>query len=298
MTAPTQISLRPRLYQFPIGDSVITNVLEGFIQRHDMHPFVATNATAADVAELARMYRLPFPAIEHNFVSTVVKTRDKLIVIDPGFGSAAPAPNTGWFMEGLEGAGYGAHDVDIVLISHCHPDHIGNVAKDGVPTFPNAEIVLGRTEFDFWNAGKGVSEMRRPTLELFQKTLVPLKDQLRLIEPGDEIVAGLTAIDAFGHSAGHLVFHLTTGDGELLMLNDTTAHYAGSFAHPEWHFAMDDNPEHAAVSRRRILQFAADRTIPVVGFHLPFPAIGFVEQRDEGFEFRPATYQFNLNAGG
>ena len=84
------------------------------------------------------------------------------------------------------------------------------------------------------------------------------------------------------------------------MLNDTTAHYVVSLAHPEWHFSMDDNPEQAAISRRRVLEMAAEGGMPVVGFHLPFPALGFVERRGkelDGFEFRPATYQFNLATG-
>ncbi len=285
-----------RFYQFEIGEFLVTNILDGYIHRNDIHPFVATNTTADNVEALVRNYRLPFPQIEHNFVSTVIDTGDKLIAVDPGFGSAAPAPSTGDFVEGLDRAGYSAADIDIVLISHCHPDHIGNVATDGVPNFPNAEIVIGRTEFEFWKAGEGISEMRQPTLQLFQKTLLPLESQLRLIEPGDAIVPGLTAVDAFGHSAGHLVFQLNTGSAKLLMLNDTVAHYVASFAHPEWHFSMDDDPPIAALARRRILQMAADSGMPVTGFHLPFPALGFVEHKDGAFEFRPATYQFNLKA--
>ena len=118
---------------------------------------------------------------------------------------------------------------------------------------------------------------------------------MRFIEPGDEIVPGLIAVDAFGHSAGHLVFRLRSGEKELLLLNDTTPHYVASFAHPEWHFIMDDAADAAAITRKRILEMAASEELPVVGFHLPFPALGHVERRGEGYEFRPATYQFNLS---
>ncbi|MBL4768077.1 MAG: MBL fold metallo-hydrolase [Rhodobacteraceae bacterium] len=285
---------RPKLYQFRIGDCVITNVLEGYFHRDDLHPFVATNATASEVEALAAEYKLPFPALEHNFVSSIIKTSDKLIAIDPGFGPIAPAPTTGWFMQGLQVAGYSANDVDIVLISHCHPDHIGNISENGTPIFPNAEIVIGRQEFDFWKQGEGVSEMRQPTLGLFQKAILPLEDQLKMIEPGDEIVSGLLALDAFGHSAGHLVFELSTAGKKLMFLNDATPHYVASFANPDWHFSMDDDPIKAAVSRRNMLDLAASGNVPVIGFHLPFPSVGYVEKRGDGYEFRPATYQFNL----
>lgn len=285
---------RPKLYQFAFGDCVITNILEGYLHRNDLHPFVATNAQAGEVEALANDYSLPYPAMEHSFVATVIKTPEKLIVIDPGFGAAAPAPTTGWFEQGLAEAGYTLADVDIVLISHCHPDHIGNISRDGALSFPNAEIVIGAVEFDYWKRGENISEMRKPTLALFQKILLPLEDQVRKIEPGDEITPGLMAVGAFGHSAGHMVFVLSSGDKDLLLLNDTTPHYVASFANPEWHFAMDDDPEKAAVSRRRILEMATEDRLPIIGFHIPFPALGFVERRGNGFEFRPATYQFNL----
>lgn len=285
---------RPKLYQFNLGDCVITNVLEGFLHRDDLYPFVATNAKASEIESLAKEYALPFPAMEHGFVATIIKTPNKLIVVDPGFGSAAPTPTTGWFEQGLESAGYATGDVDIVLISHCHPDHIGNVMRDGSLTFPNAEVVIGRAEFEFWKKGQNVSEMRQSTLALFQNLLLPLEDQLRMIDPGDEIAPGLVAVDASGHSAGHMVFRLSSGSKDLLLLNDCTPHYVASFANPDWHFAMDDDAQKAAVSRRKILQIAVSEKLPVIGFHLPFPALGFVDKRGEGFEFRPATYQFNL----
>ncbi len=285
---------RPTVYQFRVGDCVITNVLEGYFHRGDLHPFVATNAKASEVEALAAKYRLPYPELEHNFVPSIIETPDKLVVIDPGFGAAAPAATTGWFMQGLQDAGYAAGDVNVVLISHCHPDHIGNISKDGVPTFPNAEIVIGQKEFEFWKQGKGISEMRQPTLALFQKVVLPLEEHLTMIQPGDEVVSGLVALDSSGHSAGHLVFQLTSAGQRILFLNDATPHYVASFANPDWHFAMDDDPEKAAVSRRNVLEFAVSEAIPVIGFHLPFPSVGYVERQGDGYEFRPASYQFNL----
>lgn len=298
----TQELKRPTIYQFAVGDCVVTQVLDGYLQRGDMHPFVATNAQASEIEALAKEYRIPFPGMEHNFIVTLIQTPNQLVVVDPGFGAAAPAPSTGWFNGLLAETGHRADDVDVVLISHCHPDHIGNVATDGVPTFPNAQIVVGAVEFEYWKRAEGISELRQPTLALFQKVLLPLEDQIRLIEPGEEIVPGLTALDAFGHSAGHMVFRLSANGGDdLLLLNDTVPHYVTSLANPDWFFFMDDNPEKAAISRRRILNLAADEQLPVIGFHIPFPALGYIERRSpleqgggEAFEFRAATYQFNM----
>jgi len=285
---------RPTVYQFRIGEFIVTNILEGHVRREDLHPFVATNATAEEVENLANVNRLPYPELEHGFVCTVIQTPDHLIAIDPGFGENAPMPTAGYFLKSLESAGYSAQEIDMVLISHSHPDHIGNLMTDGEPTFPNAHIVYGRTEFDFWERGDHVSDMRQPTLALFKKVALPLKKNMRFIEPGSDIVNGLSAVDAFGHSAGHLVFRIDSGGQQLLMLNDTVAHCAASFAHPDWHFSMDDNPEAAAVSRQRVLDMAASDQTPVIGFHLPFPSVGYVESLGKSFQYHPAGYQLNV----
>jgi len=286
--------VRPNVYQFKLGDSIITNLLEGHVTRNDLHPFVATNATPDEVEALAKQYQLPYPKLEHGFVTTLIQTSDKLIAFDPGFGENAPMPSAGFFSQSLAAAGYAIDDIDMVVISHSHPDHIGNLMTNGKPTFPNAQVVYGSTEFDYWKRGENISDMRKPTQALFQKVALPLADNIRFIEPDETVVPGLTAVNAFGHSAGHLAFHFESDNKRLLLINDTVAHYVASFAHPDWAFSMDDDPVLAATTRRRILDMAATDTVPVIGFHLPFPSVGFVETTKTAFEFRPATYQFNV----
>lgn len=294
MNSSSTALIRPHVYQFQFGGSTITTLLEGHVVRDDMHPFVATNANADDVQMVAKQHHLPFPKLEHGFVTTLIQTKDKLIAFDPGFGENAPMPTAGYFNESLSSAGYSASDIDIVAISHSHPDHIGNLMTSGEPTFPNAEIVYGRTEYDYWNRGENISDMRQPTLALFQKVAAPLVDRMRFIEPDESIVSGLTAINAFGHSAGHLAFHFEQGKQRLLMLNDTVAHCAASFARPDWHFSMDDDPDMAAITRQRLLDMVATENIPIIGFHMPFPAIGYVAKAGNGYAYKPALYQFNV----
>jgi len=294
MKTDTDKLARPNVYQFRLGSAVITNLLEGHVTRQDLHPFVATNASAGDVEALAGQYRLPYPALEHSFTTTLIESAGKLIAIDPGFGENAPMPSAGFFHQSLTSAGYKTEDVDMVLISHSHPDHIGNLMTNGVPTFPNAEVVYGRTEFEYWKKGENVSDMRKPTLALFQKVALPLEKNIRFIEPDETIVPGLTSVAAFGHSAGHLAFHIESDGHQLMMLNDTVAHYVASFAHPEWAFSMDDDADAAAISRRQVLNRVASDNIPVIGFHIPFPSVGHVVANKTGFVYHPATYQFNV----
>ena len=285
---------RPEVYQFKFGEAVISILLEGHVVRQDLHPFVATNTTANEVEALAGQYGIPYPGLEHSFNVTLIETGDKLIAFDPGFGENAPMPSAGYFNKALESAGYNVADVDMVVISHSHPDHIGNLMTQGAPTFPNAVLVYGRTEFEYWKRGENISEMRQPTLGLFQKVALPLEKNIRFIEPDETIVPGLTAVEAYGHSAGHLAFHFESQDQQLMMLNDTVAHFVASFAHPEWAFSMDDDPDAAAITRKRLLDRVASDNVPVIGFHIPFPSIGHVTANKTGFDFHPATYQFNV----
>jgi len=285
---------RPQVYQFRFGDAIVTSLLEGHVVRDDLHPFVATNASAEEVETVAKLNHLPFPKLEHGFVTSLIQTKDKLIAFDPGFGENAPMPTAGYFNDALVQAGYSASDIDMVVISHSHPDHIGNLMTSGAPTFPNAEIVYGRDEFDYWKRGENISDMRKPTLALFQKVAMPLAERMRFIEPDETIVPGLTALNAYGHSAGHLAFHFEQGNQQLVMLNDTVAHCVASFARPDWHFCMDDDPQAAAETRKRILDMVSTDNIPVIAFHMPFPAVGHVEKTGSGFSYRPALYQFNV----
>lgn len=288
------ILVRPQVYQFRLGDAIVTNLLEGYVAREDFYPFVATNATAEEVQALAEKHQLPFPRLEHSFTSTLIELGGKLIAVDPGFGENSPMPSAGLFSQSLTAAGYKTDDIDMVLISHSHPDHIGNLMTGGKPTFPRAEIVYGRREFEYWQRADNIKEFRKPTLALFEKVALPLIDRIRFIEPGDTIVQGITAIDAFGHSAGHLAFHVESAGHQLMMLNDTVAHYVASFARPDWEFSMDDDPLAAATARRRILDQVSQEKMPVIGFHIPFPSLGYVEANGSAFDFRPASYQFNI----
>ncbi len=289
-----QSLVRPNVYQFQLGNAIVSNLLEGHVTRQDLHPFVATNATAEEVEALADEHQIPCPALEHSFTTTVIEIAGKVIAIDPGFGENSPMPSAGFFTRSLAASGYSIEDIDIVLISHSHPDHIGNLMTGGKATFPNAEIVYGRKEFEYWQQGENIAEFRKPTLALFNKVALPLAERIRFIEPGDVVVPGITTVEAYGHSAGHLAFQIESEGQKLMMLNDTVAHYVASFARPNWAFSMDDDPDAAAVSRRRILKVVSQEKIPVIGFHLPFPSVGFVEPRGTAFNYRPASYHFNV----
>ena len=123
---------------------------------------------------------------------------------------------------------------------------------------------------------------------------MPLADRCRFVEPDASIVDGLTALNAFGHSAGHMAFHLESEGQELMMLSDTIAHYAVSLANLEWQFSMDDDPEMAVITRKKLVDQAASCKAPIIAFHMPFPSVGYIEKTHANFSWVPSTYQMNI----
>ena len=152
-------NVRPEIYQFGLGNFKITNILDGYFHREDMHPFTATNASASEIEAVAKEHLLPYPKLEHNFVPTLIETPDALIAFDPGFGKRAPGPTAGWYNQLLEKTGYSPDEVTHVVISHGHPDHIANLLTDGAPTFKHAEIIISRTEYEFWSGNAAIPDL-------------------------------------------------------------------------------------------------------------------------------------------
>ena len=143
----------------------------------------------------------------------------------------------------LAAAGYDPEDIDVVVITHGHPDHIGGLVEGGKPVFPKARYVFGAAEFDFWKRGENVREARKFNRELFMKICVPLADRSTFIKPGDQVVPGITAVDAAGHSPGLLAFHIESNGKRFMITADTFTQYVMAVQRPNA-FEMDDDKKH------------------------------------------------------
>jgi len=124
--------------------------------------------------------------------------------------------------------------------------------------------------------------------------VAPLADRFGLLGDGDSVAPGITAMAAFGHTPGHMTFMLESAGESLLIFADTANHYVWSLAYPDWQVRFDMDKDAAAATRRRVLGMLAADRVPLLGYHMPFPAIGFVETRGDGFHFVPASYQMLL----
>ena len=289
--APMLGVMRPNIYRFKLGSFEVTNILDGFIQPPSLHPTYGANQPIEAVQALARANGIPMN-FENPYVSTLVNTGKELVLFDTGNGKGRQ-PTTGNQRELIASAGYQPEQIDVVVITHGHPDHIGGLLHDGKPAYPNARIVFGEVEFDFWKRGV-VRDARKANLEQFNKVAVPFAEKATFLKPDGEVVGGIRAVNAFGHSPGMLAYHVESGGQRLLIWADVANHYVVAIQQPDWEVGFDDNKEMAAATRRRIFDMVSTDKILVAGFHMPFPSIGHVEKTGTSYRWAPATYQFNL----
>ncbi|HEY4982485.1 MAG TPA: MBL fold metallo-hydrolase [Pseudolabrys sp.] len=301
MPASMQGEMQPTIYRFKFGGFEIANIMDGKVIREGLHPSFGGDRAAQEAQELARANRIEANRYEHPFIPTIVNTGKQLILFDTGNGALrreheqlrARLPD-GHLVARLAAAGYKAEDIDVVVLTHGHPDHIGGLTEAGQPVFPKARYVFGAAEFDFWKRGENVREARKFNRELFVQIAVPLADRATFIKPGDEVVPGIRAVDAAGHSPGLIAFHIESESKRLLIWADTCIHYVMAIQRPEWHIDVDDDKDKAVATRKRILDMVASDQLFVAGFHMPFPGIGSVEKSAGGYRWVPVSYQLNF----
>ena len=276
--APMQATGRPPYNRFKLGAYEVTTLLAGTRTVPEPHKIFGLTTPDDEFAEVSKAAFIPTDAAQFFFTPTLVNTGEKLVLFDTGLNCAG-------ITTALQAAGYNADQVDTVVITHMHGDHIGGLMTDGKPTFANASYFTGRTEYDHWAAAGN---------ELFDKNMKPLAEKTTFLEDGGNPAPGISAVLAAGHTPGHMAYHVESGGKDLMLIADTANHYVWSLAHPDWEVKFDMNKEMAAKTRHSLLgRLAADRT-PFIGYHMPFPALGFVEARGEGFHYVPASYQMML----
>lgn len=267
----------PTHRDFRIGGFRVTTLLAGSREGDNPQETFGLNVSPEEFAAVSQAAFIPADRTRNFFTPVVVNTGAEVILFDTGLDPAG-------ITTALAAAGYAPGDVTHVVLTHMHGDHIGGLADDaGTATFANAAYVTGQQEFDFW-AGQAN--------EGFEAKVRPLADKFTFLADGGAVASGITAVAAFGHSPGHMAYMIESEGQQLALLADTANHYVWSLANPDWEVRFDADKAAAAATRRTLLGMLAADRLPMVGYHMPFPAMGFVEARGEGFHWVPVSYQF------
>lgn len=270
----------PRARSFSVGAFNVTTLLDGSVASDEPQGIFGMNVSPEEFAQVSQENFIPADSFQGYFTPVLVEAGDDKILFDTGLGR-------GGIQTALAEIGLTPTDITHVVLTHMHPDHIGGLVQEGAEVFARASYITGQVEYDFWTgpgADNGLGQR-------IAAEVVPLAERMSFIGDGDSPRSGITAVQAFGHTPGHMAYMIEDGDAQILLTADLANHYVWSLAYPDWEVRFDADKEAAAASRRRLLGMLAADRIPMLGYHLPFPAAGFVEAREDGFRWTPVSYQ-------
>jgi glyoxylase-like metal-dependent hydrolase (beta-lactamase superfamily II) len=242
---------------------------------------------------------MPQGMVAVPFNPQLINTGSKLVLIDCGNGVSMLEPSkgrAGRTLQNLAAAGVDPKSIDIVLMSHLHPDHTNGIrAADGSMAFPNAEIMVPAKDWEFWmsdeNAAKAESNaMMKNYFANVKKIYAGIESKVTKYDWGKEVAPGITSIATPGHTPGHTSFAVASGNSKVLVQSDVTNIPEFFLRNPDWHVVYDVDPDMAQATRHKFYDMAAAEKATVVGFHFSFPSIGHVEKDGSKYRLIPVVW--------
>jgi glyoxylase-like metal-dependent hydrolase (beta-lactamase superfamily II) len=251
-----------------------------------------TNAPQQRLKQVLREHHLESEKIPSPFTCLFIDTGKNRILVDTGAGKGVHpqiGPYEGRLLRNLQSEGIKVEDIDTVILTHGHPDHIGGIVDEsGRSVFNNARCVIWKDEWEFWTSEFTLETQPRDRVHIARERLLSIEDQLDLVDYETEIIPGIYAVEAKGHTPGHMAVEVSSCGEKLLYTSDTVLHQI-HLEHPEWHTKFYDHDlEQAELTKRRIFDRAASDKALVLAFHFfPFPSLGYISKQGEGWQWCP-----------
>jgi glyoxylase-like metal-dependent hydrolase (beta-lactamase superfamily II) len=284
----------PDIHKFKFGGFDVLVVKDGARASSAPQETFGTDQSAETVGKLLTDNFLPTDQFVNSFSPTLIDTGSDVILFDTGFGQSGRAMGAGRLVEGMAAAGYMPEDVTIVVLTHLHGDHIGGLMEDGKPAFPKARYVTGQTEYDFWTDSARAGTPAEGNQKSVLANVKPLADKMTFINDGGEVVSGINGMLAAGHTPGMMIFNVESQGKRLILTADTANHFVLPLQRPDWEVKFDMDKAKAAATRKRVFDMIATDRIAFLGYHMPFPAVGYAEKQETGYRFVPKSYQFDI----
>jgi len=285
-------------YAFKVGSIEVAVVSDGSFPANPKAWFPKT--TDEERAAAMKNAFVETDAVPTHVNTLLIRSGSEVSLIDTGCGTIF-GPSVGKAVENLARLGVTPDDVTTVVITHLHGDHFGGLlASDGSLVFKNAQVVISAPEIAFWEGAADLSKslIDKETGATFaagaKKTIESLKKSGRLVEgvPEKDVALGVSLVAAPGHTPGHSVIQVASGDSMLLYLTDTLHSPALQLRNVDWHMVFDVDPAQAVETRKKLLDHAARNRLLIAGSHIPFPAIGHLEKISSGYALVPSVWDW------
>lgn len=293
--APAHAQVQSGVRRYKVGDIEVISISDG-VRSGKLTASPTKSASLEQFQDALAADGLPRDAIATNFNTLAVKNGNRLFVIDTGNGANTLAVGTGRAAENFRAAGFDPKDVEAVLISHFHGDHIGGlITPERALSFPNAEVRVPLVEFNYWmddanmNAAPEGSGLRNGHMNVRRVFGAIPGKAVAKFEGGKEVAPGITAIATPGHTPGHTSFRISSGNASLIAQADVVSGIGLVFVrHPDWFAGGDMDGPTAVATRRKLYDMLVAERLLTTAYHLPVPGVGHVEKSGDGYKFTMA----------
>jgi glyoxylase-like metal-dependent hydrolase (beta-lactamase superfamily II) len=277
-------------FRMKVGDFEVTALSDGTA---DLPMDTLLSNTTPDKVNKALAEHFLKAPVETSVNAFLVNTGTKLVMIDAGAGSSF-VPTVGKVVASLKAAGYKPEQVDDILITHMHADHVGGLVAKDKAVFPNATIHAGKAEGEFWQSQANMDKAPEPMKPFFKAAVAAMKPYAKKYKPIEgedvEVVPGIHALATSGHTPGHTIYAIESKGERMVFCGDLMHVAAVQFADPSVTIQFDSDSKAAASQRQKLYADATAKGYYLAFSHVSFPGIGHVRKEGTGYEWMPVNY--------